>query len=194
MSRALADGNDTWAVVKGSAVNQDGRSSGLTAPNGVAQQEVLREAIQRSGVRPDHIGHVEAHGTGTPLGDPVEMDAIREVIGAPRTDGSRTAVTSVKTNTGHLEAAGGAGLIKAALSLRHQALPAHLHLHVLNPRINPQQPFRTMPGSAREVSDVFDHLTVGPAAFFFCERSTLYRDTIRQRKGHTGIYFQSRTG
>jgi phthiocerol/phenolphthiocerol synthesis type-I polyketide synthase C len=121
-------------LVRGSAVNQDGQSNGLTAPNGLAQRAVVRRALAAAGVEPAQVGYVEAHGTGTPLGDPVEMGALRDVYGAQADE--PLWVGSVKTNVGHLEAAAGmAGLIKVLLALEHGAIPAHLHLRELNPRI-----------------------------------------------------------
>ena len=62
-----------WPLVAGSAVNQDGRSAGFTAPNGKAQEAVIRSALAQSGIEPQQVSYVEAHGTGTPLGDPVEI-------------------------------------------------------------------------------------------------------------------------
>jgi acyl transferase domain-containing protein len=137
LSDALADGDSIWAVIRGGAVNHDGRSTGLTAPNVLAQQAVLRQALAESGITPDDVGLIEAHGTGTALGDPIEIEALRAVYGQPRTNGRTCFVSSIKTNLGHAEAAAGiAGLIKATLALRHRAIPPHLHLKALNPRID----------------------------------------------------------
>jgi acyl transferase domain-containing protein/SAM-dependent methyltransferase len=136
LSDALAAGNRILAVVRGSAVNQDGRSSGLTVPNGPAQQTLLREALANAGVRPDEVTYLEAHGTGTSLGDPIEMQALAAVFGADRDPGRPLVVGSIKTNMGHLEAAAGiAGLAKVVLSLQHGEIPPHLHLNTLNPHI-----------------------------------------------------------
>ncbi|WP_269324382.1 type I polyketide synthase [Chondromyces apiculatus] len=137
LSDALASGDTIWAVIRGSAVNQDGCSAGLTAPNALAQQAVLREALRGAGVTPARIGYVEAHGTGTPLGDPIEMEALKAVVGGPRTSGLPCAVGAVKSNLGHLEGAAGiAGLIKVVLALKHAALPPNLHFERLNGHIS----------------------------------------------------------
>ena len=136
LSDALKDGDHIWALVHGSAVNQDGRSNGLTAPHGPAQQAVILQALSRARISPAQIGYVEAHGTGTSLGDPIEVQALGNVLREGRPKGKACAVGSVKTNIGHLEAAAGiAGLIKAVLCLMHGEIPPHLHLKNLNPYI-----------------------------------------------------------
>ncbi len=121
---ALLVGDRVYCVLRGTAVNQDGRSNGLTAPNGPAQQAVIRQALQSSGLQPAEIDYVEAHGTGTELGDPTEMGALAAVFGGVRSRPLQ--VSSAKVNVGHLEGAAGiAGLIKTCLSLYHEQLPPH---------------------------------------------------------------------
>ncbi|WP_437758348.1 SDR family NAD(P)-dependent oxidoreductase [Sorangium sp. So ce1389] len=134
---AERDGDRILAVIRGSAVNHDGRSSGLTAPNGAAQQAVIQEALRSGGIGPGDVDYVEAHGTGTQLGDPIEVEALAAVYGAGRTKDRPLKLGSVKTNIGHLESASGiAGVLKVALSLWHEALPAHLHAETLNPHLD----------------------------------------------------------
>ncbi|WP_431784149.1 type I polyketide synthase [Streptomyces chumphonensis] len=129
LSRALADGDRVYAVVNGSAVNQDGASGGLTVPSGEAQQEVVRTALDQAGLAPGDVDYVEAHGTGTRLGDAVEVRALAASLGDGRPAERPLVIGSVKTNVGHLEAAAGiTGLIKVALSLGHERIPAHLHV------------------------------------------------------------------
>lgn len=136
LSDALKDGDNILAIIRGSAVNQDGRSNGLTAPCGLAQQAVIRQALENAGVTPDQIDYVEAHGSGTPLGDVIEVQSLAAVLEEGRSAERRCALGSVKTNVGHLEAAAGiAGLIKAVLSLQHGEIPPHPHLKQINPRI-----------------------------------------------------------
>lgn len=136
-SDAKRDGDPIVALIRASAINQDGRSTGLTTPNVLSQQAMLEEALANAQLAPQDIEYIEAHGTGTPLGDPIEMEALRAVYGKLRTDGSRCHVGSVKTNIGHLEAAAGlAGLIKVALTLQGGNIPRSNHLRTLNPRIS----------------------------------------------------------
>ncbi|MEU5703589.1 type I polyketide synthase [Streptomyces aurantiacus] len=136
LSAALADGDPVHAVIRGSATAHGGRSNGLTAPRGSAQRSVIERALDRAGLRGSDIDYVEAHGTGTSLGDPVEWEGLAAAYGSGRPEGGRCLVGSVKTNIGHLEAAAGiAGLIKAALVVRHRQVPPTLHLRTPNRRL-----------------------------------------------------------
>jgi len=137
LSDAIANGDTIWAVVRGSAVNHDGASSGLTVPNGQAQQALYREALSNAKVTPDQVSYIEAHGTGTKLGDPIELRSVDAVFGASHSDQNPLYISSVKTNMGHLEAAAGiAGVIKVALSLHHKQLAPHINLYEPNPNVN----------------------------------------------------------
>ncbi|MEM7127079.1 MAG: SDR family NAD(P)-dependent oxidoreductase [Chloroflexota bacterium] len=143
LSDAQADGDNILAIVRGSAINQDGHTSGLTVPNGPAQQAVIRQALADGNLLPDQVTLIEAHGTGTSLGDPVEMGALGEVFGERDTP---LYVGSVKTNMGHLEASAGiAGFIKAVLTLQHREIPPHLNFHQPSPRIDWDQLSVTIP-------------------------------------------------
>jgi acyl transferase domain-containing protein/NADPH:quinone reductase-like Zn-dependent oxidoreductase/aryl carrier-like protein len=136
LADAQADGDPILAVIRGSAVNSDGRSSGLTVPNGPAQQAVLRAALASAQLKPTNIDYVEAHGTGTSLGDPIEIEALGAVMAEGRTADRPLAIGSIKTNLGHTEAASGlAGLLKTVMALRHEAIPPHLHFRTPNPGI-----------------------------------------------------------
>lgn len=134
LSAALRDGDRVDAVIRGSASNQDGASLGLTAPNGESQKQVIRSALRSAGVEGSEIGYIEAHGTGTELGDPIELQALLETVGAGEIP---CAIGAVKSNFGHLEGAAGiAGLIKTVLALRSEAIPPNLHFHKLNRHVS----------------------------------------------------------
>ena len=136
LTDAQRDGDPILAVIRGSAVNSDGRSSGLTVPNGPAQQAVLRKALASAQLGSADIDYVEAHGTGTPLGDPIEIEALGAVMGPGHSAERPLLVGSIKTNLGHTEAASGAaGLLKVVMALRHECIPPHLHFTTPNPRI-----------------------------------------------------------
>jgi acyl transferase domain-containing protein/acyl carrier protein len=136
LSDAVRDGDRVCAVIPSSAVNQDGASSGLTVPNGGAQQRLIRAALARAGLAGGDVDYLEAHGTGTPLGDPIEVQAAAAVYGAARDVDRPLLIGSVKTNIGHLEPASGvAGLIKVVLSLQHEVLPQSLHFETPSPHI-----------------------------------------------------------
>lgn len=137
---ALNDGNQIYAVIRSSGVNQDGRTNGITVPNGKAQQKLLQKVCKEAGLKPAQIKYVEAHGTGTPVGDPIEINALAEVLKKDRDTNERCWVGSVKTNMGHLEAAAGiAGLIKTVLVLNNKTVPPHLHMQKPNPAIDFQK-------------------------------------------------------
>ncbi len=137
LADAQRDGDPVLAVVQGSAVNQDGMTNGLTAPNGPSQQAVIASALAAAGAKPSDVSYVETHGTGTPLGDPIEVRALKTTLGAGRQADQACWLGSVKTNIGHLESAAGiAGLIKTVLAVQHGKIPPNLHFHKLNPYID----------------------------------------------------------
>lgn len=136
LSDAQRDGNTIYALIRNSGVNQGGASSGLTVPNSKAQETLLRMVYSEIGLKPDDIDYIEAHGTGTSLGDPIEVNALKESYGK-RDSNHPLLLGSVKSNFGHAESAAGiAGVIKVILSLNHQALPGNLNFNKLNPNID----------------------------------------------------------
>lgn len=137
LKKAIRDGDNIYAVIKGGAVNQDGSSAGITAPNPAAQAEVISKAWKNAGIDPRTITYMETHGTGTNLGDPIEIKGIQDAFKNNCDMKQFCAVSSVKTNIGHLcEAAGIVSLIKAMLSLKNKQIPPSIYFDRPNSVIN----------------------------------------------------------
>lgn len=144
LSKAIADGDHIYGVIKGVHVNHGGKTNGYTVPNPVAQAEVISNALKNANVKPDAFTYIEAHGTGTSLGDPIEISGLTKVFNTGAKSGQYCAIGSVKSNIGHAEAAAGiAGLTKVLLQLKYKKLVPSIHSKTLNRNINfDQTPFR----------------------------------------------------
>ncbi|WP_189525460.1 SDR family NAD(P)-dependent oxidoreductase, partial [Streptomyces sindenensis] len=129
---AERDGQRIYATVLGSGVNYDGRTNGITAPSGAAQSRLLRQVYERAGISPESLEYVVSHGTGTRLGDPIEINALAEAFGSRTERREFCALTSVKPNIGHTQAASGlVGVMTLVMAMRHETIP---------PSINCEQP------------------------------------------------------
>ena len=135
---ALSDGDRIYAVIKGSAANNDGSSKiGFTAPSISGQVAVIQVAQQLAGFSPDSVGFIEGHGTATELGDPIEVEALREVFGHSRAT-PLCFLGSVKSNIGHLGVASGiAGFIKSVVTIHEGHIPPTLHFRKFSERVSP---------------------------------------------------------
>lgn len=133
LSDAVADDDDILSVIIASGCNQDGATPGITVPSADAQAILMKNVYAQAGVSAKDIDMIEAHGTGTPVGDPVEVQAIRSVLEEHRAD-QRIVLSSVKSGVGHQEAAAGvAGLLKASISVRNRKVGPQAWLETINP-------------------------------------------------------------
>ncbi|MCL1809124.1 MAG: amino acid adenylation domain-containing protein [Clostridiales bacterium] len=136
LQKALKDNDHIHAVVKGTAINQDGKSVGITAPNSIAQANVIKKAWECAQINPETVEYIETHGTGTILGDPIEIEGISRAFEGFTDKKQFCAIASTKSNIGHLDNISGmAGLIKAVMALKHKTLPPTLHFQWPNMNI-----------------------------------------------------------
>ncbi len=136
LDKAIEEGDHIYGIIKGTAENHGGKTNSLTAPNPIAQSRVIQKAIANGGVNANDISYIECHGTGTNLGDPVEINGIKDAFAHLAKDKAKGScgLGSVKSNMGHLEmAAGIAGIIKVLLQMKHKTLVKSLHAQELNP-------------------------------------------------------------
>ncbi|MFE0187260.1 aminotransferase class I/II-fold pyridoxal phosphate-dependent enzyme [Streptomyces sp. NPDC058989] len=121
LADALAAGDRVYAVIRGVGTANDGTVQGGMHPQASGQLRALRRAYRDAGLAPDAVEYLEAHGTGTTVGDPVEVEVLRELRGAR---GAPAYLGAVKAVVGHaLNAAGTAGLIKTVLAVQRGVIP-----------------------------------------------------------------------
>jgi acyl transferase domain-containing protein len=138
---AIKDEDSILGVIKGYATNNDGdRKTGYTAPSVIGQSECIINAQKMAGITPDQIDYIECHGTATHLGDPIEVQALREAFeynqSKKNNTNHKTILGAVKANIGHTDsAAGTAGLIKVCAMLRHNVIPGQVNFSEPNPEM-----------------------------------------------------------
>lgn len=133
---AIRDNDTIRAVIRGTGSNQDGKTSGITLPNGLAQEELIRDTYATAGLDPLETEYVEAHGTGTQAGDPQETGALSKIFCNGRPADKPLRIGSIKTNIGHLEGASGlAGVVKGIMMLENRSFLPNRNFKYLNPRL-----------------------------------------------------------
>jgi amino acid adenylation domain-containing protein len=126
------------AVIKGVGLNNDGSEKmSFTAPSISGQVDVILRAQIDAGIEASSLGYVEAHGTATPVGDPIEVEALSKAFNKSSNKKNYCYLSSIKSNLGHLTAAAGvAGVIKTALSLKHKKIPGTANFEKPNKLLN----------------------------------------------------------
>jgi acyl transferase domain-containing protein/NAD(P)-dependent dehydrogenase (short-subunit alcohol dehydrogenase family) len=137
LADAERDGDKIYAVLRGIGGSSDGKGKGITAPNPLGQKLAIERAWQNAGLSPATVTYIEGHGTSTRVGDVVEVQSMVDVLSGSHLPAHSVALGSVKSNFGHLKgAAGAAGLLKTALSLRDKVLPPSVHCEHPNHEID----------------------------------------------------------
>lgn len=168
LQKAIEDNDTIHAVIDASTENHGGKANSLTAPNPIAQEELLVKAYSPEMAK--KVSYIETHGTGTKLGDPIEIDALKRAWTklCPEKPSKSIALGAVKTNIGHLEpAAGIASLLKVLLLFKHKQLPANINFQSQNPYINlKDSPFSLLTESKKWESP-HNELVAGISSFGF---------------------------
>ena len=127
LADARRDKDTIHAVIRSVGSSSDGKGTAIYTPAASGQAKALRNAYTAAGISPDSIELLEAHATGTKVGDATEVASLCTVFREAIADGTWCALGSVKSQLGHTKAAAGvAGVIKAALALKHKVLPPTL--------------------------------------------------------------------
>ena len=144
LESAQARGAHVYAEVLGYGASNDAYHMAAPDPDSVGVVEMMRQALERSGVAPEDVDYINAHGTSTPLGDAAETKAIKQVFGE---NAYELAVSSTKSVMGHMfGAAGAVEAIMCALAIRDQKLPPTINY--ANPY--PECDLDYVPNDARE--------------------------------------------
>ena len=125
-SEASATRRGARPICTVSGIGANSNALDMVVPDAVSSAAVMRQAIADAGLRPEDIGYVNTHGTATPVGDPVEMAALKEVFG------SKIAINSTKSQTGHMIGATGAAEVIFSSIM--------LDKHFISPSINCENP------------------------------------------------------
>jgi 3-oxoacyl-[acyl-carrier-protein] synthase II len=132
LDHARGRGAEIVCEVRGYGASADAYHLTDPEPSGRWQLEAMRQALSRGGLAPGDLDYVNAHGTSTPAGDPVEVSAIRQLVGDERAAELR--VSSTKSMHGHgMGAAGGFEAVLTALAIREGAIPPTINLDNLDP-------------------------------------------------------------
>ena len=144
LEAAEARGARVYAEVLGYGASNDAYHMAAPDPESVGVVEMMRQALERSGVEPDDVGYINAHGTSTPLGDAAETKAIKDVFGERAYD---IPVSSTKSMVGHMfGAAGAVEAIVCALAIHEGVVPPTINYR--NP--DPDCDLDYVPNEARE--------------------------------------------
>ncbi|KAL8668761.1 MAG: hypothetical protein Q9168_006619 [Polycauliona sp. 1 TL-2023] len=137
LADAVRDQDTIRAIIRNTGCNQDGYTPGITQPNSLSQETLIKNTYSSVGISMLPTRYFEAHGTGTPVGDPAETQALGSAFSKTRSVQDPLWVGAVKSNIGHLEGCSGiASVIKTILVLEKGIIPPNTNFERVNPKID----------------------------------------------------------
>jgi len=132
LEHAKARGAKIYAEVTGYGATSDGDD--MVAPSGEGGERAMRLALQTIGDR--KVDYINAHGTSTPVGDVVEVEAVRRVFG----EGNTPPISSSKSLAGHSQGATGVlEIIYSILMMENRFIQASANVNELDPALKPEE-------------------------------------------------------
>jgi 3-oxoacyl-[acyl-carrier-protein] synthase II len=133
LEHAKARGAKIYAEVKGYGLSGDAHHITAPAEDGNGGFRAMEAALKRAGLDVSEIDYINAHGTSTPLGDVIEANAVRRLLG----NSSNVSMSSTKSSTGHLLGAAGAiEAIFSTMAVEQDIVPPTLNLRDPEPKLD----------------------------------------------------------
>jgi 3-oxoacyl-[acyl-carrier-protein] synthase II len=139
LEHAKQRGATIYAEVAGAGMSADAHHLTAPHPEGLGVINVMRNALEDAGMKPEDIDYINVHGTSTPLGDVAEVKAIQKVFGD---HAYNLNISSTKSMTGHLLGAAGAiEAIATIYSVMNDVVPPTINHKTPDPALDPKLNF-----------------------------------------------------
>ncbi|HPR11494.1 MAG TPA: beta-ketoacyl-ACP synthase II [Bacteroidales bacterium] len=155
LDHARARGAKIYAELAGAGMTADAYHLTAPHPEGIGARDVMKLALEDSGLKPEDIDYINVHGTATPLGDISEAKAIVDVFGE---HAYKLNISATKSMTGHLlGAAGAVEAIASIMSVVHGIIPPTINFNVPDPAVDPKLNLTPNKAQAREITSVMSN-------------------------------------